>query len=171
MQRASITPNAGTTSPKEQDLLRQVNITAESLPPDSFVQAELIFESVDHSDASFEALIYFNNPTADQTTGRSAETGYVGSFDIFGHGRCFGAPGHCAVPNRPLRHGDLREPHALTPVQKRVVITDALKHVLTTNEGGLTSMKIVPVTRATGAQPRQPAADLLRFGRLTLKTY
>jgi hypothetical protein len=125
--RANINPNVASVRPSSMDLVREVSIKPQDLPPNSFSRADLVFEGIDHSDESFKALIYFNNPKANYRTGRSAEKGYVGSFSIFGHGRCFGAPGHCDVPNRSPRHGDLREPHTLTPLQKRVVVTAALR--------------------------------------------
>lgn len=169
MKVASIRPNVKTTRPSKQSLVRKVSVTSRSTPVGSFKRAELVFDGVDHSDVSFEALIYFNNPKANHKTGRRAETGYVGSFDIFGHGQCFGAPGHCAVPNRLLRHGDLREPHPLTPVQKRIVVTEALKYVLSRDARKLSCVTIVPVIRAMGRKPKQAAGDLLKFGKLSLK--
>lgn len=170
--RANINPNVASVQPSSMNLTREVSITPQDLPPHSFNRADLVFEGIDHSDDSFEALIYVNNPKANYRTGRSAEKGYVESFNIFGHGRCFGAPGHCDISNRSLRHGDLREPHALTPLQKRVVGTAALRAALQEHADGLTCIKVVPVQRAQeGKSWRKSATKLLRFGKVTLKTY
>ncbi len=170
--QANINPNVASIGPSSLDLTREMSITSQDIPPTSFSRADLVFEGIDHSDDSFEALIYFNNPKANYRTGRKTEKGYVGFFNIFGHGRCFGAPGHCDIPNRALRHDDLREPHALTPVQKRVVVTEALRLALTESADGLTCIKVVPVQKAKeGKQHRKSATRLLRFGRVRLKTY
>ena len=172
MIRGSVTPNAEAVGPQKQAVLREVSLSPKLLSPESFERAELVFEGVDHSDSSYEALIYSNNPNANARTGRNPNKGYVGSLTIFGHGRCFGAPGHCDVPSRSLRHGDLREPHPLTPVQKRVVVTKALRQILRSDDAGLTSIKVVPVQRApAGKKHRKSANTLLKYGKVSLKTY
>ena len=48
-------------------------------PTEQFTRADLAFHGVDHSKASFEGRIFFNNPDADARTDPGDET-YVGSF-------------------------------------------------------------------------------------------
>ena len=79
----------------------------------SFSRADLIFEGVDHSTESFEARIYFNNPDATVDSGKSPETGYAGSFYVFGHHGCGGDVGHCDF--KPRSEYDPRGPHHMRP--------------------------------------------------------
>src|SRR5436305_12471848 len=83
-----------------------------------FKHAELQFFNVDHSAASYQGRIFFNNPEADEKTALATETGYAGAFHIFGHGGCFGDAGHCEV--REKRPFDTRLPHPLTPTSVSV---------------------------------------------------
>ena len=170
MQKASIRPNYYSSPPQEQQLIRHVKVTSKNIPANSFDHAEIVFDGVEHTDVSFEALLYFNNPDANYRTGRTEESGYVGSFDIFGHGRCFGAVGHCKVRSREPRYGDYREEHPLTPLQKRVVVTQGLKQMLKGAGKKLHCIKIVPIVRKPGKKYKQDGSDLLKFSRMTLKT-
>ena len=86
-----------------------VTIAAEQLDPE-FSRADIEFEGVDHSGASYEGRVFLNNPRADATTPLTSEKGYAGTFHIFGHGGCFGDDeGHCTV--RPRRAYDPRPAH------------------------------------------------------------
>src|SRR5215212_8799188 len=83
-----------------------------------FTRADIEFSGVDHSGASYEARVFLNNPEADETTERTANRGYAGSFHIFGHGGCFGDDiSHCEVRG-PRRRYDPRTEHALAPTLK-----------------------------------------------------
>jgi hypothetical protein len=95
-----------------------------------FARANLLFECVDHSEASFEARIFVNNPDAGPSTLMNLDSGYAGRFHIFGHGGCFGDVGHCEIRG-PRRSYDPRPQHALTPANKTVIATDAIRRTLT----------------------------------------
>lgn len=88
-------------------------------------RADLEFNGIDHSGASYEGRVFVNNPHADYDTEKKAEAGYVGSLYIFGHGGCFGDMGHCDVQTN-RRSYDFRSAHQLTPIKKRLIITDPL---------------------------------------------
>ncbi len=94
----------------------------------TYNRADLIFDGVDHSGASFALRVFFNNPAATSETTRSAENGYAGSVYVFGHGGCFGDQGHCDVPTE-RRPFDARPPHQLTPAKMWIKVTDALRQV------------------------------------------
>src|SRR5690242_9484865 len=98
-------------------------------PTAPFRRADLEFHGVDHSRASFTVRLFFNQPDATVDTPADADHGYAGAFHIFGHGGCAGEEGHCAVPT-DRRPDDRRLPHQLTPVSKRVVVTEALRTAL-----------------------------------------
>jgi hypothetical protein len=128
-----------------------------------FSRADLTFYEVDHSGSSYEARVFLDNPDANRETSRE-DPSYAGAFHVFGHGGCFGEPGHCDVPAAPPDPFDRRPPHQLTPHTKVVVVTDALKRVL---EGGQDQMTVTVVAETPGER----ADDVLAFARLRLLTY
>ena len=132
-----------------------------------FSRADLVFYGVDHSGSSFEARVFLNNPDADENTSQEADSGYAGSFYIFGHGGCFGDVGHCDVPEEPRGPFDRRSPHPLTPQKRTVVVTEPMKRLRETAGGDLT-VTVVPVASES---PIGAEDDLLRFERLALITY
>jgi hypothetical protein len=138
-------------------------------PTDSgYWRVDLILDDVDHSGPSYEGRVYFNNPDADEDSGRDAGTGYAGSFHIFGHAGCFGDQGHCDVPEGPRDPYDLRPPHQLIPDTKLVTVTDAL---LALGEQQVT-VTIVPIVRTSAALPIDVDRDsVLHFGSLRLVAY
>jgi len=108
----------------------------------SLSRADIIFSGIDVSGASFQARIFFNNPDANHETPLEQANGYAGIFHVFGQGGCFGNPGHCDVPvaTRPY---DLRRKHDMTPIEKRVIITNALEKVFQSDNDHL-RITIVP---------------------------
>lgn len=130
-----------------------------------YVRADLIFDEVDHSLASYEGRVYINAADATLSTGRDDPT-YAGAFHIFGHGGCFGDLGHCDVPVGPRDPFDLRAPHQLTPVTKVVIVTDALKRIIS-SAADKSSLQITVVVAAPG----KPNNEYLAFSRLRLLTY
>jgi hypothetical protein len=109
------------------------------------VRADLEIEGVFHGEASYEGRVFLNNPKADANTARTLETGYAGSFYIFGHGGCLGDPGHCEVQGHREKY-DVRPPHPLTPTRMRVTVTKALQEVAKTAREA--SVTIVPIITA-----------------------
>jgi hypothetical protein len=134
--------------------------------PRHFSRADLVFEEVDHAGASFEARVFINNLHADRGTAKTPETGYAGSFHIFGHGGCYGDEGHCDVV--PRRAFDPRRAHPLTPVQRTVIVTDALRRAMSQAERA--TVTVVPVVTGVTAKV-DPAAAVLKFDRLSFIAY
>jgi len=142
------------------------HIDLSALTPE-FSRADLEFENVDHSGCSFEARIFVDNPDADQSTPRTAQHGYAGSFNIFGHGGCFGDVGHCEVHER--RMYDPRPAHPLTPARRKVVpVTDAIRRSVSQ---GKTSMRLTVVPVITGGTERCDLQKVLRFDRVSVIAY
>jgi hypothetical protein len=119
-------------------------ISLEDLGED-YQRADIEFEGLDHSGASYEGRIFLNNDAADAETETTVENGYAGSYYIFGHGGCFGDEGHCDVgPRRPY---DPRPPHALWPIRKVVIATDAIRRAGAA--GPTMKITVVPVILST----------------------
>ena len=134
------------------------------LPPaDSpFARADLIFYGLDHSGPSFEGQVFFDA----RGVGREADPthrAYVGSFFVFGHGKCFGDVGHCDIPAErdPF---DLRPPHQLEPATRVLTVTEAVRDML---ERGSEAAKVTVIARTA----KRTRADVLAFETVRLATY
>lgn len=132
-----------------------------------FRRADIVIDGVDHSGPSFEVRLF----GADEQTAPTPENGYLGEFNVFGHGFCFGDLGHCEVSERGQSATDLRDSHPLTPQQKVVVVTDGLK-ALMKRDGALRQVTLVPIVVGTmAANAREAARDVLKYDKLKLMTY
>lgn len=49
-------------------------------------RAEFVFAGIDQAGPSFEARVFLNNPDADEHTEQTLQTGYAGSFHVYGYG-------------------------------------------------------------------------------------
>jgi tyrosinase len=132
-----------------------------------FSNAQLLFYDVDHSGSSFEALVFLNAPDAGVETPLEEESGFAGSFVIFGHGGCAGDAGHCDVPEAPKEPFDNRPLHPLTPQTKMVDVTAALKRA-TGGEGDRLTVTVLPVVPG---DERPELADLLHFSAMRLVAF
>jgi hypothetical protein len=131
-----------------------------------FSRADIEFDGLDHSGCSYEGRIFVNNEDADADTPTTAETGYAGSYYVFGHGGCFGDEGHCDVaPRSPY---DPRPPHGLWPIRKVVIATDAIRRAA--DAGPTMKVTVVPVITAT--TDKVPADEIVpRFQLVTVLAY
>jgi hypothetical protein len=131
-----------------------------------FVRADLEIAGIFHSEASYEGRIFLNNPSANAETPRTLERGYAGSFNIFGHGGCFGDVGHCDIKDHREPY-DMRVPHPLTPANKRITITTTLRAIAkSTNQVTIT---VVPVVQV--ANNLCDVVDVFRFESMRILTY
>lgn len=132
-----------------------------------FSRADIEFHEIDHAGPSYQGRVFINNPHATEATERLEENGYAGAFHVFGHGGCFGDPGHCDVHERgPF---DPRPAHPLTPALKVVTATEALRGALATDHDEMT-ITIVPVILSTTPKSGRPV-DVLKFTYAQIVTY
>ncbi|MFP5363947.1 MAG: tyrosinase family protein [Thermoleophilia bacterium] len=101
--------------------------SAVAVPDPGFRNADFEIGGIRHTGSSYEGLVYINNPDADQDTGKDAQTGYAGSFNVFGHGGCFGAEGHCDNREDVRRRFDNRPLARSIRTKKRVDISEPLR--------------------------------------------
>lgn len=130
-----------------------------------FYRADLHLDGVDHSGDSYEGRVFLDNPEAGLSTPREIEHGYAGSFNVFGHGPCFGDEGHCDVPTGPIHPFDYRRPHPLNRQLMVVTITAALLHKI---DAGASEVHVT-VVPADGND--EDLGNILDFKRLSLITY
>lgn len=134
--------------------------------PSVFSRADLEFIDVDHSGVSYEARVFVNNPSANDDTPLTEGSGYAGSFNIFGHGGCFGDVGHCDI-NQRRDDFDFRPSHPLLPIKKVVIATEAIKQAVAA--GSDLTVTVVPVIKSWTDKTDQD--DVLRFDHINLVTY
>jgi hypothetical protein len=129
-------------------------------------RADLEISGIYHGEASYEGRVFLNNPKADQTTARTPENGYAGSFYVFGHGGCLGDAGHCEVQGHREPY-DFRNPHPLTLAKKRVDVTKAVQEAARTDKEA--TVTIVPVI--TAANELCDTNEVFRFEAMRLVSY
>ncbi len=144
-----------------------VEIDAEGAGPGHrYVRADLEFLRLDHSGVSYEGRVFLNNPKATFETPKDKKKGYAGSYQVFGHGQCFGDHGHCMVP-KTYRPEDKRRPHPLERVTEIVTVTDAMRKAA--EVGRMVKVTIVPVIVAATA--KCDLDHVVDFKALRLVTY
>jgi len=163
------TAEAARTGESEQTLVVDLPFPGEAGAA-AFTRADVVFTGVHHSDTSYEARLFFNNPGATADTARTPEQGYAGRFTAFGHGGCYGDDGHCDVPERSTDPTDLRPAHPLTPLDTFVTVTDPLRRLLAAGDT-LQTVTLVPVSITPRRADRKPAPELLHFADVSLQTY
>lgn len=157
--------------PKHQPLYHAKKVVSEPLKfdieklGDKLYRVDLQFHGIDHSGPSYEGRIFINNPQADQNTRITLENGYVGSYHIFGHGRCFGNVGHCDITG-PVSPFDYRPSHPLTPAFKRIRITDQIKKI-GKNKKEL-AITIVPIL---SGRVEDQTKDVVKLERISIISY
>jgi tyrosinase len=131
-------------------------------------RADLELNGVDPAVPSYEGRIFLNNPQATEDTSRSLETGYVGSFHVFGKDGCWGEEGHChELP--PHRKFDRRRASA-NP--QKIVVTMPEGFAAGLTEGGQEAVFSIVVGLPERARRGDAASDgVLRFERLSVVTY
>jgi len=105
----------------------------------SFKQAEVRLHRVPQLPRSCFIRVFLNLPDANANTPLDDEH-YAGYLAVFGHGDCYGGPGHCEV--LPARKYDLRPRSHNTPRNHRVNVTKSAKALF---EKGATSLQITLV--------------------------
>jgi hypothetical protein len=136
-------------------------------PGHRFNRVDLELDGVYHGEASYEGRVFLNNPDATADTPRTLESGYAGSFHVFGHGGCLGDPGHCDVNDHNREPLDLRQGHPLTPMKTRVNVTKTLQAIAAGKPE--VSVTIVPVI--TAANELCDKENVLRFEGMRFVSY
>jgi tyrosinase len=76
---------------------------------------------------------FLNDPAANASTPIKGNPRFAGYISIFGHGACYGGPGHCDIPPAQARPFDQRGRSHNAPRNHRIDVTAAARRVL---EGG-----------------------------------
>ncbi len=95
-----------------------------------FKKAEVRLHWVPQLDRSCFIRVFLNQPGADASTKITGNPHYAGYIAVFGHGACYGAPGHCDLPPQRARSFDVRPRHHNTPRNHRIDVTAAARELL-----------------------------------------
>ncbi len=127
----------------------------------NFSYAEVRLHRVPQLPRSCFIRVFLNQPRASAATS-IRDPHYAGYLAIFGHGPCYGGPGHCDVPPLQARKYDLRPRSHNTPRNHRINITDCTRKLL---EKGAETLRITLVVIGVDYQ-EDP--DLLRLEGVSL---
>jgi len=105
---------------------------------------DVILRGVSHIGCSYEGRVFLNNVKATEKTATTSRNGYAKSFYIFGHGDCYGAPGHCDPLTERLPYDDTPASASL-PLEIHVNITAALKRASKNSKNSEFTLTIVPI--------------------------
>ena len=100
----------------------------------SFRKAEVRLHWVPQLMRSCFVRAFLNDPAADASTPLHDNPHFAGYLAIFGHGPCYGGPGHCDPPPPRPRDYDLRTRSHNTPRNHRIDVTKAAKKLLETSD-------------------------------------
>ncbi len=126
-----------------------------------FRQAEVRLHRVPQLPRSCFVRVFLNLPGAEAGTPID-DPNYAGYLAIFGHGPCYGGPGHCDLPPRHARPYDLRPRSHNTPRNHRVDVTKTARALLA---AGATSLQITLVVIGADYQEDR---ELLRLDGVSL---
>jgi hypothetical protein len=145
---------------------RPIGVDAVSLAGEP-TRVDIEFHGVDPHTPSMEGRVFINNPDADENTPVDADSGYAGSFFIFGHGGAFRAhAGHGeGRTERPAY--DPRRPHA-APSTEVVTATDAVRRAL---DSGAEEINVTVVPLVVGGAELSETEDIFKFERLSIVAY
>lgn len=126
-----------------------------------FERAEVRLHRVPQLPRSCFIRVFLNLPDANASTPLD-HPNYAGYLAVFGHGECYGGPGHCDPPPPRARKYDLRPRSHNTPRNYRVNVTARARALV---EGGATSLQITLVV--IGVDYREEP-ELLRLDGVSL---
>ncbi|WP_156441084.1 tyrosinase family protein [Burkholderia sp. ABCPW 14] len=95
-----------------------------------FKHAEIRLHWVPQLPRSCFVRAFLNLPGADASTPIRDNEHYAGYLAIFGHGECYGGPGHCDLPPARTRAFDQRTRNHNTPRNHRLDVTAAVRKML-----------------------------------------
>jgi tyrosinase len=107
----------------------------------TFKQAEVRLHRVPQLPRSCFIRVFLNLPDANAATPIEGDN-YAGYLAIFGHGECYGGPGHCDPPPVRRRDNDLRPRSHNTPRNHRIDVTKAARRLFA---AGATSLQVTLV--------------------------
>jgi tyrosinase len=126
-----------------------------------FRKAEIRLHWVPQLMRSCFVRAFINQPGADASTPMRDNPHYAGYLAIFGHGECYGGPGHCDLPPPRARAYDERPRNHNTPRNHRIDVTEAARALLAKSDE-------VQITLVVIGVDYREERDLLRLEGVSL---
>jgi len=126
-----------------------------------FRKAEVRLHWVPQLDRSCFIRVFINQPGADGRTEWRDNPHFAGYLAIFGHGACYGGPGHCAAPPPRARDYDHRTPSHNMPRNHRIDVTECARRLLET-------AKSLQITLVVIGGDYEEESDLLKLEGVSL---
>lgn len=108
-----------------------------------FHKAEIRLHWVPQLSRSCFIRAFLNQPGANARTPLQSNPHFAGYLSIFGHGACYGGPGHCDAPPPRTRDYDHRTRNHNTPRNHRIDVTECARKLLVTGVSELQITLIV----------------------------
>jgi hypothetical protein len=131
--------------------------TAPPIPVRSFRdarRAELVFGGIEQAGPSFEGRVFLNHPDADETTATDPESGYAGSFHVYGYGE-HPPPALAEAKARQAPDGV-----AVAPIEKRLRADEAAIRTALEDSDELTVTVVTVPVDPGGPTPDRPFEDV-----------
>jgi tyrosinase len=110
-----------------------------------FRKAEIRLHWVPQLARSCFVRAFINQPGADASTPVRGNPHYAGYLAIFGHGECYGGPGHCDLPPPRARAYDQRPRSHNTPRNHRIDVTDVARGLLAKSDDVQITLVVIGV--------------------------
>ncbi len=134
-----------------------------------FSTAILELQGVQPPKDSVEVRVFVNQAGAKPSTPTEGNPTYGGSLYLFGHGHCFGAPGHCNPKLETRDPYDLRPAHPLKRRTYRLDIAKALRNAVSSSgPKKTTSVELSFVV--VDAEGKQRPPGIIDFDALSVVT-
>lgn len=126
-----------------------------------FRKAEIRLHWVPQLVRSCFIRVFLNQPGADARTRWSDNPHFAGYLAIFGHGACYGGPGHCDIPLPRARDYDHRTRSHNMPRNHRIDVTECARKLLET-------VQELQITLVVIGADYEEETNLLKFEGLSL---
>ncbi len=127
----------------------------------AFTKAELRLHWVPQLARSCFIRVFLNQPGADASTPIHDNPHYAGYLAVFGHGACYGGPGHCDLPPARARDFDVRPRNHNTPRNHRIDVSACARELLKKSDSLQITLLVI------GVDYREET-DLLRMEGVSL---
>jgi hypothetical protein len=125
-------------------------------------RAVIQFSGVEQAGPSFEARVFLNNPQAGPDTPKTPESGYAGSFHVYGYGVWPGEQKE--APENGVEEG--RKGGARAPTVRTLVATEPLRRAA--EESAHATVTVVPVLPGGAADPSVDLGDILKIDQVSI---
>ena len=127
----------------------------------AFRKAEIRLHWVPQLMRSCFIRAFLNQPGADAATPVHDNPNFAGYLAVFGHGGCYGGPGHCDLPPAQSRDYDRRPRSHNTPRNHRIDVTQCARRLLETADSLQITLLVIGVDY-------QEELDLLKLEGVSL---